>query len=776
MKTLCILHLEEGLSDRETVRQSLEAAQLSCEFTYAVTRDEFQAALQKTVFDLVIADFILVGFDGLTAISLVRKSQPEIPFIFVSGSMREAQMSESLERGATDYVFKHHLERLKPAILRALREVEERTKRQVAEEALKTSEAFLQSLVENLPVIVYRKDSQGRLTFANQLYCERRGRPLTELLGLTDFELSPHDQAKQYWADNLAVMETRRPIDKVEMQIKSDGEPSWIHIIKVPVIDGHGQVIGTQGMYWDVTEREKAEAALRWSEQRFREMAENIRDLFWISSLDGRELLYVSPAYEQIWGRPIADLDQNPAAWIEAIVADDQERVRAVRTWLADGEEYRIEYRIVRPNGAIRWVEDRGYPVRGAEGEMEHAVGVVTDITERKELETQLLQAQKMEAIGQLAGGVAHDFNNILTVINGHAGLLLESEALSPEQVESLHRIYTAGERAASLTRQLLVFSRKQVMHRQSVDLNAILDELAKLLGRLLGEHIRLELTLSRPLPLVEADACMVEQIAMNLAVNARDAMPRGGRLIVRTEVVDFTQANVKHYPQGRVGRFICLSVGDSGCGIAPEILPRIYEPFFTTKEIGKGTGLGLATVFGIVKEHSGWIAVESSVGIGTTFKVFLPVALDQATVSAGALSEGKISGGKETILLVEDEGSVREFAVAVLQKYGYRVLQAASGVEALETWKWHALRIDLLLTDMVMPDNMTGLELAEKLRAEKPGLKVICTSGYSSGMMGLFSALPTGSRFLHKPYQLRTLAKTVRETLDRNETEPTRQ
>lgn len=767
MKPLQLLHLEDDLSDRELVHHALATAQWPCEFTYAATRLEFQTALKRQVFDLILADFTLPGFDGLTALYLAREQQPETPCIFVSGTMSEEQAIASLEHGATDYVLKRHLERLKSAVHRARREVEERTRRQVAEEALKASETFLQSLVENLPFIVYRKDARGRLIFGNRHYCERLGRPLADLIGKTDFDLFPPDLARQYWADSLAVMETQRSIDKVEVQIKPDGQPSWIHIFKVPVIDDHQRIIGTQGMYWDVTEHKKAEEALYKSEQRFREMAENIRDVFWITNSDGSQLLYVSPAYEQIWGRPAGDLYRQSTAWIEAILAEDRERVLAAQAQLAKGEECRIEYRIARPDGGVRWVEDRGYPVPNRSGGIEHVVGVVTDITERKELETQLLQAQKMEAIGQLAGGVAHDFNNILTVINGYAGLMLEREDRPAEDLESLKQIFTAGERAANLTRQLLVFSRKQVMHRQPMDLNAVIDEAAKLLGRVIGEHVRLELALGLNVPLIEADASMMEQIFMNLAVNARDAMPRGGRMIAKTEAVEITEVDAKRYPDWRAGKFVCLSVEDSGCGIPPEILPRIFEPFFTTKEAGKGTGLGLATVFGIAKEHRGWIAVESKVGVGTIFKVFLPAASHQTLIAAGPRPEGKIDGGKETILLVEDETAVREFAAAVLRKYGYRVLQASSGAEALETWKWHAQRIALLLTDMVMPDSMTGLELAGKLRAEKPALKVILASGYSSEMMGQFSPLPPGSRFLHKPYHLRTLAKTVRDILD---------
>lgn len=514
--------------------------------------------------------------------------------------------------------------------------------------------------------------------------------------------------------------------------------------------------------------RRQAEAALRQSDERFREMAANIRDAFWITSADGQRLLYLSPAGEQIWGRSIGELSARPSLRIEAIAAEDRERVVATLAQLAGGREYRMEYRISRPDGTMRWVEDRGYPVRHASGRMEQAVGVATDITERKQLQAQLLQAQRMEAIGQLAGGIAHDFNNILTIINGQAALLMDQPDVPREQAEALRQIYTAGERAAGLTRQLLVFSRKQAVRLRPVDLNEIIDEAAKMLRRLIGEHIRLELSLSSRLPCIEADPGMIEQVLMNLALNARDALPQGGRLVVMTEVRSIDDAGARRQAGARPGNFVCLSVCDNGCGIAPEILPQIFEPFFTTKEVGQGTGLGLATAFGVIQQHGGWLAVDSQVNLGTTVQVFLPAIASPAPVSPARPAGAKISGGGETILLVEDDASVREFALAVLQKDGYRVLQAGCGAEALEVWAWHSSRIDLLLTDMVMPNRPTGLELAAKLRAEKPALKVICISGYSRETMDRFSAPSAEMQFMQKPYRPQDLAREVREILDR--------
>jgi two-component system cell cycle sensor histidine kinase/response regulator CckA len=373
-----------------------------------------------------------------------------------------------------------------------------------------------------------------------------------------------------------------------------------------------------------------------------------------------------------------------------------------------------------------------------------------------------------MESVGQLAGGIAHDFSNMLTVINGYSMLLLDRPELPPALAESLKHIYVAGGRAANLTRQLLIFSRKSYAHRQSIDLNEAVETLAAMLRRMIGEHIRLELDLAHPLPRVLADTSMLEQVLMNLAVNARDAMPKGGGLVIATGSGETTAEDGRRHPDAKPGPHVWLGVRDTGCGIPAEILPRIFEPFFTTKEEGKGTGLGLATVFGIARQHEGWVDVESEVGAGTLFRVFLPIAPLQSEEVRTAADNLLVQGGKEVILLVEDEEAVRAYARTVLEMNGYKVLEAASGVDALEVWKRHRDRIALLVTDLVMPDEMTGLELAQRLVVEKPGLKVLFSSGYNPEMAAAALQTEAGYSFLHKPYQPKTLARMVREMLDK--------
>jgi PAS domain S-box-containing protein len=512
--------------------------------------------------------------------------------------------------------------------------------------------------------------------------------------------------------------------------------------------------------------RQHAEAALRESEERFREIAETIQEVFWVTDAAKTRMLYVSPAYERIWGRPCQSLYESPRDWLEAIHPDDREHVaHAAATQQASGR-YNVEYRIVRPDGQVRWIRDVAFPVRDGSGQVVRVVGVARDVTERRELAEQLRQAQKMEAIGQLAGGVAHDFNNILAVIMMQVGLTESLQNLPHEAREGLEQIRLAAGRAANLTRQLLLFSRRQVMQPRILDLNEVVTSLAKMLQRIIGEDVRLELRL-HPAPLMtRADAGMLDQVLMNLAVNARDAMPRGGKLVVETAARTLTEAETAAIPEATAGRYVSLRVTDAGSGIPPEILPRIFEPFFTTKEPGKGTGLGLATVYGIVNQHGGCIRVTSEPGRGTSFEVLLP-AREDASAEAGEAAQPVPRGGTETILLVEDDAAVRQLTRAVLEAHGYRVLEAAHGREALALWEQADGRVDLLLADLVMPEGLSGSALAERLRARRSDLRVVFTSGYSAEIAGRELSLKPGQNFLQKPATSTDLLDTVRRCLD---------
>ena len=511
-----ILCLEDNPQDRVLLEMTLTSAGLDCEFLHTNSREAFESAVTKDAFDLIISDFSLPGYDGMTALATARKVQPETPFIFVSGTLGEERAIESLQKGATDYVLKDRRERLVAAVRRALR--------------------------------------------------------------------------------------------------------------------------------------------------------------------------------------------------------DTQDRAR------------------------------------------------------RKQLEEQLRQSQKMEAIGQLAGGVAHDFNNILAVIQGNADLaLMTLGSAHPEVRENLYQVAAAAKRAANLTRQLLAFSRKQAMRLQPINLNHAVENLAKMLRRVIGSNISMHCDYD-PSPLfVRADAGMLDQVILNLVVNARDAMPQGGQLLVATRKIHFADQSAASHPEARTGDFISLKISDTGCGIAPEHLPHIFEPFFTTKDVGKGTGLGLATVYGIVKQHYGWVNLVTQVGAGTTFEILLPTIRPPAAPEIPPAAEPVTLRGAERILLVEDETEVRSVTRQTLESFGYQVVEAASGREALDVWQSRASKIDLLLTDMVMPGGISGSELAARLRHERPTLKVVFVSGYSQNAVGLDTEFHTreSNCFLQKPYTSDVLVSTIRKRLD---------
>jgi PAS domain S-box-containing protein len=426
-----------------------------------------------------------------------------------------------------------------------------------------------------------------------------------------------------------------------------------------------------------------------------------------------------------------------------------------------------VRYALDRPGERRVILSLNATPLRDDSGAPDGSVITVEDITERLDLEAQLRQSQKMESVGQLAAGVAHDINNILTIILGHVGMLMAAAPPNSASIKPLWQVSAAAERAARFIRQLLMFSRRQVIQSRVLEVNAVLRGMGSLLPRMLGEDVIIETSYAADLPLVEADVGMLEQVVMNLAVNARDAMPKGGRLRLVTAVAEIDETYARSRPEARPGRFVHLSVSDTGCGMDAKVLARIFEPFFSTKEVGRGTGLGLATVYGIVKQHHGWIEVESQVGTGSQFSIFLPATDKAADQSAEpTVNLELIRGGRETILLVEDEHILRELVVTVLREYGYTVLEAPSGDAAIRVWDQHHTFIDLLLTDVVMPGGMNGYELARRLREQRPDLPVIYSSGYSAERTKEEIELD-GYAFLPKPYLPRQVAQLVRQSLD---------
>ncbi len=507
--------------------------------------------------------------------------------------------------------------------------------------------------------------------------------------------------------------------------------------------------------------RRAAEAALRESEERLRQMAENVDQAFWLIDTRKKSILYASPACARILGEMHDLIDCYLRPWKAIHPADRQRLAGDPGNRLAQTRN--VIYRIVDDAGAVRWIRESTYPILNRTGEVWRLVGTAEDITERMDLEERLRQSQKMDAVGQLAGGIAHDFNNILCVVQGYASLLQSTEKLSNEARDATKEILLAAERAGALTRQLLAISRNQIFQSSQLDLNETVANMGQMLQRTLGENIRLEVRRAPDLPCIQGDAGMIAQILLNLGVNARDAMPQGGTLTIATQRVKIAPSpSLK--PDERPGDFACLSVSDSGCGIPAEHVARVFEPFFTTKVQGKGTGLGLAIVYGIVKQHQGWIDLRSASGQGTTFKIYLPAASTEVE-SPPKSQPLPPKRGKETVLVVEDDLAVRELTRNALSRHGYRVLEAGTGAEAVAQWRLHGRAIDLLLTDVILPDGITGLELADRLHRDRPQLHIVFFSGYPPDVVGSdFSS----ANFVRKPFAPEQLEAKIRECLDR--------
>lgn len=516
-----------------------------------------------------------------------------------------------------------------------------------------------------------------------------------------------------------------------------------------------------------LSERSEAVRDLQASEGRFREIADLINEAFFVVDVIARRTLYVNPGWAAIWGRPMVD-GYDPNVWFEAIHPEDRPAMASAMEANARGEATDNVFRIVRPDGAVRWLRGRAFPVRDASGAVRRVAGVTADITDLRDAEQRFVQAQKLEAVGRLAGGVAHDFNNLLTVILGETESVARG-ALSRENGESVSEIRRAAERAAALTRQLLAFSRRQIIEPRVFDLNGALTDTARMLERLIGEDVRLDMRVAaEPLGVV-ADPGQMEQLITNLAVNSRDAMPGGGTLILRTEAVFDPDDGARGMPDASVERpplgWVALSVTDSGIGMSAETLAHAFEPFFTTKERGRGTGLGLSTCHGIVTHAGGRISISSVVGKGTTVRALFPrVAVSGATLSSS--SPATEPHGTERILLVEDDLAVRKVTARMLGARGYRVLEAHDATAALH--QLHLVRpIDLLITDVVLP-GVSGRELADIVRSTWPEIKVLFVTGYTDDVVLKGKLMSDNVALLQKPFTAEALGRRVREVLDR--------
>lgn len=630
------------------------------------------------------------------------------------------------------------------------------TGRKQAEERLQDDAMRLRVAISVADIAVFEMDRDLRYTW---MHNPQLGYASNQVLGRTDVELLGED-GRTVMDIKRRALESKKGVRK-EVPLKWDGKDRIFHLAVDPILSQTGEVTGLRGASADITAHKAVEA----SHARLATAVEQAAETIIITDLNGT-ILYANPAFQRTSGYTCAEaVGQNPRVFKSG--KHDAAFYRQMWDVLKRGEVWTGHFINRRKNGTLYKEEATISPIRNAAGTIVSYVAVKRDVTREMDLEAQIRQAQKMEVVGRLAGGVAHDFNNILAVIQMVVELMKTDEKATPELLAYAKDIGVAAERAASLTRQLLLFGRKEILLPRDLDLNDGINNLAKMLRRVLGEDIQLQFQFATVPLFVHADPGMMDQVLMNLAVNSRDAMPNGGKLIIETSAVQFDELSATQTPQARPGSFACLAITDTGCGIPTEDLPRIFEPFFTTKGVGKGTGLGLAIVYGVVQQHHGWVNVYSEAGRGATFRIYLPRLVKPAAQEPEAAPAAPFAGGHETILLVEDDALVCASLRKVLAKFGYNLFIAANAVEALEIWEQHRDEIQLVLTDLVMPGGMNGKELAEQLLKDKPGLKIIYASGYSAEVAGRDLPLQEGVNYISKPFQPQKLAQTIRARLN---------
>jgi PAS domain S-box-containing protein len=629
-------------------------------------------------------------------------------------------------------------------------------------EALRVSEEKYRTLVDHLPAVTYRCafGADGEWLFVSP--------QIESLLGYSPAEwsanpalwyslLHPEDRERAM-TEEARIRDTgERYVVEYRLQARN-GRIVWVHDEAWPIRDATGRPFFLQGVLLDITERKRAEEALRESEARHQALVDYSFDGFII--VEAGVVREANRGFAQMLGYSLESVLGEPAS---AFVAPESraEVARRIQTG-AEGAfntiGLRADGRRIHLETVAKMYMHGGRPLR---------LIALRDVTDRRQLEDQFRQAQKMEAVGRLAGGVAHDFNNLLTVITSYSQLLLDDLGVADPRRADLEEIRKAASGAATLTRQLLAFSRQQVLEPRVLDLNAVVTAAGKMLKRLIGEDVELATALAPDLDAIKADPGQLEQVIMNLAVNARDAMPMGGKLTIETANIELNGAYTQEHSVVTAGSYVLLAVSDTGLGMDELTRSRIFEPFFTTKEKGKGTGLGLATVYGIVKQSEGFVWVYSELGHGTTFKVYFPRVEERVDTAAPAGTAPGSLHGTETVLVAEDAGGVRAVVWQVLKRHGYAVLAAADGQSALDLALGREAPIDLLVTDVIMPE-MSGRQLADRLRERRPRLKVLFVSGYTDDAIVRHGILEPGIAFLQKPFTPEALARKVREVLDK--------
>jgi two-component system, cell cycle sensor histidine kinase and response regulator CckA len=889
-----ILHLEDVPRDAEVVRGRLDSGGIPCDILVTDTRAGFEAALARDPFDLIICDYNLPGYDGVTALHQAQAVQPNVPVILLSGTVGEDVAIQCLQVGATDYLLKDRLDRLVPAVWRAMQDAESRLTRKRTEVALAQSEgrkaAILESVLDAIitmdaggvviefnaaaertfgytkaeaigrpladliippalrdahnvglarylttsvgplvgkvvevtavrsdgseipvelaitvthcepdpiftgvlrditarrqaqtavrgerdraqryldapEVILLALDMEGRITLANRYACALLGWPRDELIG-------------RDWIDTCLPARIRDDLRKRLLSFRGgdvsivenpvltrSGEERLIEWRNTLQLDEAGQVIGTFSSGSDITERTAAVEALRTAEERTRFALQGANVGIWDMDCTTGNVRW-SEILEVQYGLQPGTFRGTYEAFVESVHPDDRESLQeTVGKAMKAGTDFSVLNRSACPGGTARWLSGAGRFVLDEDGQPLRGVGISLDVTDRRMLEEQYQQAQKMEAIGQLAGGVAHDFNNLLTVILGNCELALDCAGLDRQCRTDIEEIQKAGSSGAALTRHLLAFSRKEIVEPALLDLTVVVGDMQGMLERLIREDVRIVLRLPAGLARIIGDRGQIEQIVLNLAVNARDAMPDGGTLTIETANAELDEAYARtHFPV-TPGSYVILTVADTGCGIAPDVQARMFEPFFTTKAAGTGTGLGLATVHGIVARNGGSVTVQSEIGRGTTFTLYFRPAAGSESGAEPAPPGPRRRGGSETVLVVEDAEALRLLTTRMLQRRGYTVLVADNAAHALRLVEENP-SIDVLLTDVVMPGT-SGPELTKRLVERWPALKVIYMSGYTDETIIHHGVLNAGIAFLQKPFSSEALERKIREVLD---------
>ncbi|MBN1543158.1 PAS domain S-box protein [candidate division KSB1 bacterium] len=745
-----VLIIEEENQAVERVVQILEQAGLLKSWKQAANSQQFLALLDAPV-DCILSSEGVTDLSCLQALKLIQSRRLDVPFILLTVHDNHQVAIECLKRGADDCVYRDQLGRLPAAVGAAVKKAAERSKQKRLEKAL----MITKFAVDHAAMAMYWIGLDGRLMWVNGAGLKLLGCSTAEINQIR-IEMIDPALTDSNWNEFVgALRATNSHVHETRFQRKNG------HFLPVEVTANLFETDGREYLLLfalDITQRKAAER----EHSRLVTAVEQAAESIVITDVKGR-ILYVNPAFESISGY---SRDEVLGKSTSLIKSGRHPRVFYNELWgtLTSGESWHGRFINRRKDGSLFEEEATISPIKDQQGQIINFVAVKRDVTHEVDLEKQFIQSQKMEAIGRLAGGVAHDFNNLLTVINGYCELMLSQVDARDPLHSNIEQINKSVQKGANLTRQLLAFSRQEPLEAKVIDLNRTIAELSKLMKRMLGEDIELETRLDSNAGNIKADPGQIEQIIVNLAVNAREAMPQGGKLILRTEPVELDEAYCRTHLNAHIGEHVLFTVSDTGIGMTEEVQLKIFDPFFTTKKTG--TGLGLSTVFGIVSQYEGHIECESELEKGTKFKIFLPRVTEPVQDIPEKQALKTLPRGEETILLVEDEEDVKSLAARMLRLQGYRVLEAQHGGEALLTCEQFSEPIDLLITDVIMPQ-MSGSDLAKRLQKVKPAMKVLYMSGYASNILTKDHPDKTDLAFMPKPFTLQQIAHKVREVLD---------